>query len=124
MSTMRSISHPGRGRGIERIVLMVQLTELVDRERMFHEHYAFYSSTSAWMTRHFKGFAEFVRSNYIKSSDPFVAEIGSNDGIMLHNFAQWGIRHLGIEPSTNVAQVARDKGINTISKFFDENTAR
>ncbi len=30
-----------------------------------------------------------------------------------------GIRHLGIEPSANVADVARKHGIRTISEFFD-----
>jgi methylation protein EvaC len=103
---------------------MVQLTELVDRSRMFHENYAFFSSTSAWMQRHFEEFASFVREHYLASDDPFVVEIGSNDGIMLRNFAGRGIRHLGIEPSANVAEVARAKGVNTICEFFDENLAR
>src|SRR5690349_5943372 len=103
---------------------MAQLTELVDRERMFHENYAFFSSTSVRMAQHFKGFAEFVRERYLSEQDPLVVEIGSNDGIMLQNFAGWGVRHLGIEPSANVAQVARDKGIKTISEFFDADVAR
>ena len=104
---------------------MVQLTELVDREKMFHENYAFFSSTSQRMAQHFKAFAESVRAEYLaQSSDPFVVEIGSNDGIMLQNFAGWGVRHLGIEPSANVAQVARGKGINTVSEFFDEALAK
>ena len=104
---------------------MVQLTELVDREKMFHENYAFFSSTSQRMAQHFKAFAEGVRQEYLaQSSDPFVVEIGSNDGIMLQNFAGWGVRHLGIEPSANVAQVARDKGIKTVSEFFDEALAK
>jgi methylation protein EvaC len=103
---------------------MAQLTELVDRERMFHENYAFFSSTSQRMAQHFKGFAEYVRSKYLSDADPFVVEIGSNDGIMLQNFAGWSIRHLGIEPSANVAQVARDKGIKTVSEFFDEALAK
>jgi methylation protein EvaC len=100
---------------------MAQLTELVDREKMFHENYAFFSSTSQRMAQHFKAFAESVKSEYLaQSADPFVCEIGSNDGIMLQNFAGWGVRHLGIEPSANVAKVAQGKGINTISEFFDE----
>ena len=102
---------------------MMQLAELVDRERMFHENYAFFSSTSVRMANHFQQFAEYVRSAYLHDTDPFVVEIGSNDGIMLQHFAQAGIRHLGIEPSANVAQVARDKGIRTICSFFDENLA-
>jgi len=103
---------------------MVQLTEQVDRERMFHDEYAFFSSTSMRMADHFKEFAQVVMSKYLHEPDPFVVEIGSNDGIMLQNFAAAGVRHLGIEPSANVAEVARAKGINTVCKFFDETVAR
>lgn len=103
---------------------MVQLAELVDREKMFHENYAFFSSTSVRMAQHFETFAATVESKYLKSADPFVVEIGSNDGIMLQHFAKKGIRHLGIEPSANVARVAQEKGINCISEFFDENLAK
>lgn len=103
---------------------MVQLTELVDREKMFHEQYAFFSSTSSWMQRHFAAFAQFALDRYVTDQDPFVVEIGSNDGILLTHFAERGIRHLGIEPSANVAEVARGRGINTIGEFFDENVAR
>jgi methylation protein EvaC len=103
---------------------MVQLVERVERERMFHENYAFFSSSSAWMQRHFAGFAEQVVDRYLGGPDPFVVEIGSNDGIMLRHFAARGIRHLGVEPSANVAQVARDYGVRTVSSFFDEGLAR
>lgn len=103
---------------------MVQLTEQVDREKMFHDEYAFFSSTSSRMAQHFKEFAGFVSKQYLQSPGSFVVEIGSNDGIMLHNFAKAGIRHLGIEPSANVAQVAIKKGVQTICRFFDEDLAR
>lgn len=103
---------------------MVQLTEHVDREKMFHENYAFYSSTSKRMAEHFQRLAEDVRARHLKGKDPFVVEIGSNDGITLQHFAGAGIRHLGIEPSANVAEVARGKGVQTVCRFFDEALAR
>jgi methylation protein EvaC len=102
---------------------MVQIVNQPNREMMFHEHYAFFSSTSAFMKQHFKEFAELVMADIAGKSNPFVVEIGSNDGIMLQNFAKAKIRHLGIEPSANVAKVAIDNGINTISEFFDEELA-
>jgi methylation protein EvaC len=80
---------------------MVQLTEHVDREKMFHENYAFYSSTSKRMAEHFQRLAEDVRGRYLMGKDPFVVEIGSNDGITLQHFARAGVRHLGIEPSAD-----------------------
>jgi methylation protein EvaC len=103
---------------------MVQLAEQPDRESMFNETYAFFSSTSTRMAVHFEDFSRWIKSNYLESADPLVVEIGSNDGIMLRHFAEIGIRHLGIEPSANVAQIAREKGINTVIEFFDENLAR
>lgn len=99
---------------------MVQLVEQPERERMFHDNYAFFSSTSRGMADHFKGFADLVMKTHLKASDPFVVELGSNDGIMLQHFAHAGIRHQGVEPSANVAEVATEKGINTICEFFDE----
>ncbi len=103
---------------------MVQLTELVDRERMFHDNYPFFSSTSTRMTAHFAAFAREVQERRLGAADPFVVEIGSNDGIMLRHFARSGIRHLGIEPSANVAAAAQAQGIRTICRFFDEELAR
>jgi methylation protein EvaC len=102
---------------------MFQLAEQPKPEKMFHENYPFFSSTSSRMAVHFKEFAEHVKEDFLTSSDPFVVEIGCNDGIMLQHFADSGIRHLGIEPSINVAKVANDRGVKTISKFFNENLA-
>ena len=103
---------------------MVQLVEQPDRERMFHEDYPFFSGTSKAMGIHFQEFANHVIEEYLLDDDPFVVEIGSNDGIMLAHFAKASFLHLGIEPSSNVAQVAKDQGINTITEFFDEELAR
>jgi methylation protein EvaC len=105
------------------VCAMVQLVDRVSRDRMFHDHYAFFSSTSTRMASHFEKFAEEVMRDYLHTSDPFVLEIGSNDGILLKSFAKSDIRHLGIEPSLNVAHCARENGVNTSCRFFDENAA-
>jgi methylation protein EvaC len=102
---------------------MVQLTEQPDREQMFNENYAFFTGTSKYMAIHFAEFAQQLRKDYIKSADPFVVEIGSNDGTMLKNFADAGVRHCGVEPSANVAAVASERGVTTLNRFFDRETA-
>jgi methylation protein EvaC len=99
---------------------MIQLIDTPERQLMFNENYAFFSGTSQAMKTHFLKFAEDVKARFLPKENPFVVEIGSNDGIMLQNFKDWDVRHLGIEPSANVAQVAKDKGINTIVEFFDD----
>lgn len=103
---------------------MVQLTELVDPTKMFHENYAFFSSTSSYMARHFREMAHWIDQVYLKGKDPFIIEIGSNDGILLRHYAKAGYLHLGIEPSSNVAKVAIDNGVATINDFFSEELAQ
>jgi 2-polyprenyl-3-methyl-5-hydroxy-6-metoxy-1,4-benzoquinol methylase len=103
---------------------MLQLLEQPAPEKMFHENYAFYSSTSIHMKNHFLRFAQdVIQSDYLSKTNPFVVELGCNDGILLENFSKAGIKHLGIEPSKNVAAVANSKGVNTISEFFSEELA-
>ena len=100
---------------------MVQIIDQPAPEAMFHENYAFFSRTSRFMQTHFARFAAHVTNAYLTGLlDPFVVELGSNDGIMLQNFASDGVRHLGIEPSANVAAVAREHGVDTLCAFFDE----
>src|SRR5262249_12624020 len=103
---------------------MFQLLEQPRPEKMFHEQYAFYSSTSRYMQAHFEAFAHAVMNTVLaEREDPFIVELGSNDGIMLRHFKARGLRHLGVEPSANVAEVARAQGISTISAFFDRKLA-
>jgi len=98
---------------------MVQLVEQPDREKMFHENYAFFSSTSNYMKGHFKLFANLVSELQDLNENSFVVEVGCNDGILLENFVIDNIPCLGVEPSENVAQVAMEKGIELITQFFD-----
>jgi methylation protein EvaC len=100
-----------------------QIAEQPDPNRMFHENYAFFSRSSKRMVEHFKTYANWVKEKFLIEDDPFVVEIGSNDGAMLENFARSGIRHLGVEPSANVADEARKHGVSTMTAFFSPETA-
>ncbi len=100
-----------------------QIENQPDPEIMFHDHYAFFSRTSKQMQVHFKSYADWVYEQHLSKDDPFVVEIGSNDGIMLENFAKKNIRHLGVEPSENVANEALKHGVKSIIRFFGADTA-
>jgi SAM-dependent methyltransferase len=50
-------------------------------------------------------------------------EIASNDGYLLKNFQAAGIPCLGIEPAQNIAKVAREMGIETLTEFFGKSLA-
>lgn len=103
---------------------MLQLMEQPDPKKMFHENYAFFSSTSSHMQNHFRKFSDQILKRFPEEGhDPFVVELGCNDGILLKYFSQKKIRHLGIEPSQNVARIAASQGVRTISEFFSEDLA-
>ena len=104
---------------------MFQLKFQPNPKKMFHKNYAFYSSTSEYMKIHFRNFFNtLLKHKSLKTNDIFVVEIGSNDGIMLKYFLNKKIKHLGIEPSSNVAKIAKKNGINTKVSFFDNNCTK
>jgi len=75
------------------------------------------------MQEHFGAMARQV-IGALPPGDPFVVEIGSNDGTLLRHFADAGISHLGVEPSKSVATAAVATGVDTIGEFFDAALAR
>ncbi|MDB4912723.1 MAG: SAM-dependent methyltransferase [Gemmatimonadetes bacterium] len=102
---------------------MVQLRDVIPPERLFPADYVFHSSTSAGMASHFEEFAHALLREVSGRNDAFIVEIGSNDGILLRHVAAAGIRHVGVEPAGRVADVARSRGVNTESRFFDSAVA-
>jgi len=102
---------------------LVQLVDQPGRERMFNDRYPFFSSSSVRMQDHFGSLAGDVMAN-LPPRDPFVVEIGSNDGTLLRHVADAGISHLGVEPSSSVATAAVARGVDTIGEFFDAGLAR
>ncbi|MGE7389137.1 methyltransferase domain-containing protein [Streptomyces sp. NPDC004126] len=110
--------------GICESCTMVQLTEEVPRDRMFHEAYPYYSSGSSYMRTHFEDLAKRLLSTELTAEDPFVVELGCNDGVMLKVIADAGVRHLGVEPSGGVADVAAGKGVRVRKSFFEESAAQ
>jgi len=93
----------------------IGLINKVPPEKMFHENYAFFSSTSKGMQIHFRQTAEKLLPYAGKG---LVVEMGSNDGIMLEAWKDLGVAALGVEPSKNVAEVSRAKGHQVINKFM------
>lgn len=112
-----------------RACTLVQQVEEVPRELMFRADYPFLSSSSTLMSAHFTAVAnELVRAAPVRAdpagADPFIVEIGCNDGVMLRSVADAGLRHLGFEPSTTVAGIARGAGVRVAGEFFEEASAR
>ena len=53
-----------------------------------------------------------------------MVEVASNDGYLLQHVVERGIRCLGVEPSVNVGEAAREKGVPTLTAFLTPETGR
>lgn len=98
---------------------LVQITETVPPEQLFRD-YLYFSSFSDTVLQNARGISERLRVNRALGPDSLVVEIASNDGYLLRNYTENGIPVLGIEPARNIARVAEERGIRTVSEFFGQ----
>jgi 2-polyprenyl-3-methyl-5-hydroxy-6-metoxy-1,4-benzoquinol methylase len=96
---------------------LVQLEAFHAPGQIFDEYAYFSSYSTSWLT-HAQRFAEAATKRFNLNAKSLVVEAASNDGYLLQYFRRVGVPVLGIEPATNVAQVALDKGIPTTSAFM------
>jgi 2-polyprenyl-3-methyl-5-hydroxy-6-metoxy-1,4-benzoquinol methylase len=104
--------------------LLVQLEDFETPEHIFNDQYAYFSSYSDSWLDHARRYTELVTARFGLNTNSFVVEIASNDGYLLQYFVKKGIPALGIEPSSNVASVAKTKGIDTWIEFFTAKSAQ
>lgn len=108
--------------GVSSDLALFQLTNYPKPEMMFHDTYPFFTSSSSYMKEHFNLYADWIVKNYVKKNDKII-EIGCNDGTMLENFKIKELYSLGVDPSKNVANIAKNKKLNIINDFFNYNLA-
>ena len=102
---------------------LVQVQEYVRPEHIFSD-YAYFSSYSDSWLRHAKTYTERMVTRLGLDAGSQVIEVGSNDGYLLQYFVAQGIPVLGIEPAANVARVAVDRGVPTMTTMFRTEVAR
>ena len=102
---------------------LVQINEYKKSDEIFNQDYAYFSSFSTSWLEHAKKYADMITDRLRLSAESHVMEIASNDGYLLQYFKEKQIPCLGIEPSANTAQTAREKGIDTLEEFFGADLA-
>ncbi len=102
---------------------LVQITKTVPPEKLFRE-YLYFSSFSDTVLENARALAERLIALRHLDKKSLVVEIASNDGYLLQNYCNHGIPVLGIEPARNIARVAEERGIRTISEFFSTSLAQ
>jgi len=100
---------------------LVQLNYSVNPSEMYSD-YVYLSSSSRVLREHLDTLAKHL-IDYVKpKSEDLVIDIGCNDGALLDGYKGFGLKRLGIEPSS-VAEIARSKGLNVQKSFFNKETA-
>ena len=85
--------------------------------------YAYFSSYSDSWLAHARDYCDAMVERFALDSSSRVVEVASNDGYLLQNFVARAIPVLGIEPASNCAEAARERGIETIVEFFGRELA-
>ena len=103
---------------------LVQIDEYKKSDNIFNSEYVYFSSYSRSWLKHAKEYTEMMTKRFLLNERSRVVEIASNDGYLLQYFNENKIPVLGIEPTSNTAQVAMSKGITTVVDFFGVRLAK
>ena len=102
---------------------LVQIVETVPPEKLFSSYF-YVSSISQTTLDNAKALTEKVIGMMNLDGSSVVVEIGSNDGYLLKNYVEKGIKVIGFEPAKNIAEIANQAGIRTFNTFFDAENAQ
>lgn len=106
---------------------LVQLTHVVPPDLMF-KNYLYVSSTTKTFQNHFSEYARAVRKKLEESGiacrESLAVDIGSNDGALLALYMKEGLKAVGVDPATNLAQEANKLGRKTVNRYFDQEAVR
>jgi SAM-dependent methyltransferase len=102
---------------------LVQTPDVIDPHELF-AHYVYLTGMSETMRAHNRAYAAHVVASTGAGAGDLIVDIASNDGSLLLEVAAHGVRTLGVEPAANVAEIARGRGVDTVTRFFDHDAGR
>ena len=97
---------------------LVFLRHVVDPEIIYRD-YVYKTISSPGLVEHFAKYANDILERIKPAKGSLVVELGSNDGILLRNFKNAGLKVLGIDPARETARQATEAGIETWPEFFN-----
>ncbi len=97
---------------------LVQVDEYKKSDAIFSSDYVYFSSFSTSWLAHAKEYTKKMTSRFSLNNNSQIIEIASNDGYLLQYFKEINIPVLGIEPTANTAEAAKEKGIESVIDFF------
>ncbi len=95
----------------------VQLLDVVSPELLFG-NYIYETKSSPGLIDHFARYAEDMRTQFDLQANTLAVDIGSNDGTLLRQFQNAGMRVAGVDAASEIAERATQNGIPTVGNFF------
>lgn len=102
---------------------LVQTEDFTQRESMFDEDYAYFSSYSSSWLQHAQKYVETMCARFSFNHQSMVVEVAANDGYLLQYVKARNIPCYGIEPTASTARAAKQKGIDIVEQFFGHSLA-
>jgi len=99
-----------------------QLSIAVNPNLLF-KNYLYVSGTSKTLDKEFDEVSTLLISK-LNLDNPKVIDIASNDGTFLKHFKSKGCLVLGVDPASNLVEIANKNGIETMEMFFGTEESR
>lgn len=97
---------------------LVQIDEVQKHDALFSNDYVYFSSFSRTWLAHAEHYVATATERLGLDENSLVMEIASNDGYLLQYFKRSNIPCVGIEPTASTSAAAREKGIESLERFF------
>lgn len=98
---------------------LIQILDVIPPDILF-KNYFFSTSTVKPLVAHFQKYARWIKKYYQPKK---VLEFGCNDGALLVALQQVGVEAFGIDISENITEMARSKGLNVHTGYFNTQSA-
>ncbi len=92
-------------------------------ETIFTNYKYFSSFSNSWLV-HCKRYVEMIISQLKLDENSLVYELACNDGYLLQYFVPYNIPVCGVEPAQNVAEKAKQKGLEVETEFWNNDTSK
>lgn len=97
---------------------LIQVADQIPAD--FFRHYLYVPSAAASMHTHFGELATALRE---RAEGGLIVDIGCNDGLLLTACNALGCQTLGVDPAANIAEMARERGVDVHLAYFNPDTA-
>tara|TARA_B100000575_G_scaffold294353_1_gene309724 strand:- start:5005 stop:6258 length:1254 start_codon:yes stop_codon:yes gene_type:complete len=103
---------------------LVQVKDSIDANFLFN-NYNYSSSKIPSLELHFKNYAKKILNYFNKRKSIKILEFGCNDGVLLKEFKKYKKYFiLGVDPSKNISDLAKKRGLNVINNYFNLKTSK